>query len=43
MKTLISTNPLGAMKYFQGVIIWEDIWWKRKNEKIPWLEKEIRF
>jgi len=22
--------------------IWEDIFWKRKNEKIPWLEKEIR-
>jgi len=22
--------------------IWEDIFWRRKNEKIPWLEKEIR-
>lgn len=22
--------------------IWEDLWWKRKNEHIPWLEKEIR-
>jgi 3-methyladenine DNA glycosylase/8-oxoguanine DNA glycosylase len=22
--------------------IWEDIFWKRKNEKIEWLEKEIR-
>lgn len=22
--------------------IWEDIFWKRKNEHIPWLEKEIR-
>ena len=22
--------------------IWEDIFWKRKNEKIDWLEKEIR-
>ncbi len=22
--------------------IWEDIWWRRKNEHIPWLEKEIR-
>ena len=22
--------------------IWEDLWWKRKNERIPWLEKEIR-
>jgi hypothetical protein len=22
--------------------IWEDLWWKRKNEHIPWLEKLIR-
>ncbi|RJQ25098.1 DNA-3-methyladenine glycosylase 2 family protein [Candidatus Parcubacteria bacterium] len=22
--------------------VWEDIWWKRKNQSIPWLEKEIR-
>lgn len=22
--------------------IWEDIFWRRKNEHIPWLEKEIR-
>ena len=22
--------------------IWEDVFWRRKNEKIPWLEKEIR-
>jgi len=22
--------------------IWEDVFWKRKNEHIPWLEKEIR-
>lgn len=22
--------------------IWEDLWWKRKNENIPWLEKLIR-
>jgi 3-methyladenine DNA glycosylase/8-oxoguanine DNA glycosylase len=22
--------------------IWEDVFWKRKNEKIDWLEKEIR-
>jgi 3-methyladenine DNA glycosylase/8-oxoguanine DNA glycosylase len=22
--------------------IWEDIFWKRKHQKIPWLEKEIR-
>jgi len=22
--------------------IWEDLWWKRKNENLPWLEKLIR-
>jgi len=22
--------------------IWEDLWWKRKNESIPWLEKLIK-
>ena len=22
--------------------IWEDVFWRRKNEKIAWLEKEIR-
>jgi len=22
--------------------IWEDVFWRRKNEKIEWLEKEIR-
>ena len=22
--------------------IWEDLWWRRKNESIPWLEKLIR-
>lgn len=22
--------------------IWEDLWWKRKNKPIPWLEKLIR-
>lgn len=22
--------------------IWEELWWKRKNESIPWLEKLIR-
>ena len=31
-------------KYKQLVVhyVWEDLFWKRKNEKIPWLEKEIR-
>ena len=22
--------------------VWEDLWWKRKNESIPWLEKLIK-
>lgn len=22
--------------------IWQDLWWKRKNENVPWLEKLIR-
>jgi len=22
--------------------LWEDLWWKRQNEHIPWLEKLIR-
>ncbi|PJE69059.1 hypothetical protein COU96_01725 [Candidatus Shapirobacteria bacterium CG10_big_fil_rev_8_21_14_0_10_38_14] len=31
-------------KYKQLAVhyIWEDLWWKRKNKKIPWLEKLIR-
>ncbi len=39
------------LKYFQRYgkykqlavnYIWEDLWWKRKNEHVPWLEKLIR-
>lgn len=31
-------------KYRQLAVnyIWENLWWKRKNENIPWLEKLIR-
>lgn len=31
-------------KYRQLAVhyIWEDLWWKRKNENVPWLEKLIR-
>lgn len=31
-------------KYKQLAVhyIWEDLWWKRQNENIPWLEKQIR-
>ena len=32
----------GKYKQLAVHYIWEDIWWKRKNESIPWLEKEIR-
>ncbi|MCG2809024.1 MAG: hypothetical protein L6275_01645 [Candidatus Portnoybacteria bacterium] len=47
-------NPISVeklLKYFERYgeykqiavhYIWEDLWWKRKNEHIPWLEKEIR-
>ncbi len=32
----------GAYKQLAVHYVWEDLWWKRKNENIPWLEKEIR-
>ena len=32
----------GAYKQLAVHYIWEDLWWKRKNENIPWLEKLIR-
>ena len=32
----------GKYKQLAVNYVWEDIWWKRKNEHIPWLEKEIR-
>lgn len=32
----------GKWKKLAVHYIWEDLFWKRKNEKIPWLEKEIR-
>lgn len=47
-------NPVSIdkiMNYFESFIpyrqlaihyIWEDLWWKRKNEQIAWLEKLIR-
>jgi 3-methyladenine DNA glycosylase/8-oxoguanine DNA glycosylase len=31
-----------AYKQLAVHYIWEDLWWKRKNEHIPWLEKLIR-
>ncbi len=32
----------GKYKQLAVNYVWEDIWWKRKNQHIPWLEKEIR-
>lgn len=32
----------GEYKQLAVHYIWEDVWWKRKNESIPWLEKLIR-
>ena len=48
-KELVPVNEM--IKYFKrwgkwkGLAVhyvWEDIWWKRRNEKIDWLEKLIR-
>jgi 3-methyladenine DNA glycosylase/8-oxoguanine DNA glycosylase len=32
----------GAFKQLAVHYVWEDLWWKRHNEPIPWLEKLIR-
>jgi len=32
----------GKYKQLAVNYVWEDIWWKRKNQHISWLEKEIR-
>ncbi|MEK7212754.1 MAG: hypothetical protein AAB686_03690 [Patescibacteria group bacterium] len=32
----------GKYKQLAVHYIWEDLFWKRKNKRIPWLEKEIR-
>ena len=49
-KSLVPTNKIrddikkqyGDYSMLAVHYIWEDIFWKRKNEKIDWLEKEIR-
>jgi len=49
-KNLISTTKIrddiqkqyGKYSMLAVHYIWEDIFWRRKNEKIEWLEKEIR-
>lgn len=32
----------GRYKALAVHYIWEDLWWKRRNERIPWLEELIR-
>ena len=41
-KLLKHFAKFGAYKQLAVHYIWEDLWWKRKNEHIPWLEKLIR-
>jgi 3-methyladenine DNA glycosylase/8-oxoguanine DNA glycosylase len=41
-KILKHFERFGKYKQLAVHYIWEDLSWKRKNEKIPWLEKEIR-
>lgn len=41
-KILQHFERFGDYKQLAVHYIWEDLWWKRKNESIPWLEKQIR-
>ena len=41
-KLLKHFERYGEYKQLAVHYIWEDLWWKRKNENIPWLEKLIR-
>lgn len=41
-KILRYIDQFGEYKQLAVHYIWEDIWWKRKHEHVPWLEKEIR-
>ena len=41
-KLLKYFEKFGEYKQLAVHYIWEDLWWKRKNEHIPWLEKLIR-
>ncbi len=41
-KLLKYFEKYGRYKQLAVNYVWEDIWWRRKNEHIPWLEKEIR-
>jgi 3-methyladenine DNA glycosylase/8-oxoguanine DNA glycosylase len=41
-KILKYINRYGKYKHLAVHYLWENLWWKRKNENIPWLEKLIR-
>ncbi|QQG42098.1 MAG: hypothetical protein HYV90_02160 [Candidatus Woesebacteria bacterium] len=41
-KILKHFEKFGDYKQLAVHYIWEDLWWKRKNKNIPWLEKQIR-
>lgn len=41
-KMLKRFEKWGKWKGLAVNYVWEDTWWKRRNEHIPWLEKEIR-
>jgi len=41
-KLLKHFQRFGKYKQLAVHYIWEDLFWKRKNKNIPWLEKEIR-
>ncbi len=41
-KILKHFEKFGAYKQLAVHYIWEDLWWKRKNGQVPWLEKLIR-
>lgn len=41
-KILKYADRWGKYKKLAIHYIWEDIFWKRRHQKIPWLEKEIR-
>lgn len=41
-KLLKHFEKYGNYKQLAVHYIWEDLWWKRKNQNIPWLEELIR-
>lgn len=41
-KILKHFDRFGKYKQLAVHYIWENLWWKRQNENIPWLEKQIR-